>query len=306
MAAPEPATTGIRIVAGTYGSSCGQRRGNVTRHLAVTCDGSEQCDYRIHHMIIGDPAYGCRKDYIAEWTCAGASQVHRAYAEPEAGFGSVVRLGCPADATAGLPAQAGEPAPPSPALAIHVVAGSYGPNCRAPRGNVTAHLAEKCDGRPECAYRIHHWLIGDPVYGCAKSYIAEWTCGAESEVRRAVAEPEAGYGGGVYLSCDPTAPPKRLAPEGPRAAHGPIQVHSAAYGQRCARADDTATAELAQSCDGRWTCEYTVPFGSPTAPGRACGEDYAVAWTCGDDPDLQTVHLPPNAGPSALVVLHCP
>ncbi len=328
--AENPPDVRIRIVAGTYGASCGQPRGNVTRHLAEMCNGSKQCAYRIHHLVIGDPAFGCRKDYIAEWTCAGSSQRHRAYASPEAGFGSILRIGCPADAAVELPPETtetpapkiAEPLPPRPpppltedapppplpsaAQSIHVVAGSYGANCEAPRGNVTAHLAEKCDGRRECGYRIHHWIIGDPAYGCRKSYVAEWTCGKESQVRQSVASPEAGYGSVVYLSCDPAARPRPLASEGPRAAHGPIRVHSASYGQHCTRDDAAGTAELARTCDERWICEYTVPFGSAKDPGRNCGEDYVAQWTCGDDPDPQSVHVPANAGPGALVVLHCP
>jgi hypothetical protein len=286
-------------LAGTYGQNCGQERGNVTGHLAASCDGREQCEYPIHHTVIGDPVYGCRKDYVAEWACVGSSGVHRAYAQPEAGFGSIVEIQCPTQ-------NAPIPPLPSPGLPIRVVAGSYGFNCQAPQGNGTAHLAEKCNGHKECAYRVHFWLLGDPAYGCRKSYLAEWTCGDEPWLRHASAAPEAGYGSVVYLTCDREAVRKTLWAEGPRAAHGPIRVHSASYGSLCDNANGNATAHLESTCNGRWECVYPV-LRRPTGERiPTCANDYRVEWTCGDDPDVLSASVPSSAGTGAIVVLHCP
>jgi TonB family protein len=88
----------IAVRSGTYGSICGQPKGNETKHLAQVCDGKRGCDYTVDHSVIGDPAPNCRKDYIAEWDCG--SVAYRASAEPEAGLGSVVRLSCGQSATA--------------------------------------------------------------------------------------------------------------------------------------------------------------------------------------------------------------
>ena len=41
-----------------------------------------------------------------------------------------------------------------PALAITVIAGSYGRNCGAASGNVTSSLARTCDGRSVCSVAI--------------------------------------------------------------------------------------------------------------------------------------------------------
>ena len=93
-------------------------------------------------------------------------------------------------------------APPRHLHAIHVVAGSYGQNCRAAYGNVTPHLQQSCEGQSVCAYRVDYKVIGDPAYGCQKDYVAEWRCGDDPVVRRATAAPEAGFGSTIELRCD--------------------------------------------------------------------------------------------------------
>lgn len=84
----------IRVISGTYGQNCGTGHGNKTDHLASQCNGKSFCDYRIDHTVIGDPAFGCSKEYIAEWRC-GSGDLKSTKAKAEAGFGSVIRLSCP-------------------------------------------------------------------------------------------------------------------------------------------------------------------------------------------------------------------
>jgi hypothetical protein len=93
-----PPQTGISVVAGTYGGNCGASHGNVTAALASACNTLSRCDYIVDYTIIGDPAPGCAKDYVAEWTCNGQSLVQQATASPEAGYRKTVTLDC-------LPAQ---------------------------------------------------------------------------------------------------------------------------------------------------------------------------------------------------------
>jgi hypothetical protein len=85
----------IKVVAGTYGRNCGASHGNKTDHLARACDGKSHCEYTINYQVIGDPAVGCGKDYVAEWHCGDGSRVHRTSASPEAGFGKKIVLSCP-------------------------------------------------------------------------------------------------------------------------------------------------------------------------------------------------------------------
>jgi len=83
----------ITVTAATYGQNCGQPRGNVTSFLAAACNGKADCTYEIHWETIGDPAYGCQKDFIAEWSCGPGINLSTS-AAPEAGYGSTVRLAC--------------------------------------------------------------------------------------------------------------------------------------------------------------------------------------------------------------------
>jgi hypothetical protein len=85
---------------------------------------------------------------------------------------------------------------------IEVESATYGGNCGAPRGNETAHLAQACDGQPQCHYRIDYRAIGDPAVGCGKDYIAEWQCRGSRAPRRVKAAPEAGYGAVITLDCE--------------------------------------------------------------------------------------------------------
>lgn len=82
----------ISVIAATYGGNCGTARGNVTGHIANACNGKAACNYAVDHRVIGDPKYGCRKDYVVQYSCGG--QQRQASAGAEAGYGSVVTLSC--------------------------------------------------------------------------------------------------------------------------------------------------------------------------------------------------------------------
>lgn len=97
---PKP-HVGIKVAAATYGANCpGTSRGNKTTYLAQACDGKQSCQYQVWHYNIGDPAFGCRKNFIAEWTCNEDTTVRRAEAQlkpehaGEAGSGAIVSLSC--------------------------------------------------------------------------------------------------------------------------------------------------------------------------------------------------------------------
>lgn len=92
-------------------------------------------------------------------------------------------------------------APRIVASGIQVVAGTYGRNCKQPRGNKTAHLAKECNGKASCDYVVSSQELGDPASGCSKDYVAEWRCGSDPTLRRAVVSPEAGYKKRVSLTC---------------------------------------------------------------------------------------------------------
>ena len=83
----------ITVKAATYGASCNQSKGNVTKFLQDACNGHDRCDYSVRYQTIGDPAPGCAKDFSVEWTCSDGT-TGSATAPAEAGLGSKVTLQC--------------------------------------------------------------------------------------------------------------------------------------------------------------------------------------------------------------------
>lgn len=74
---------------------------------------------------------------------------------------------------------------------IRVVSATYGPNCNVPRGNVTSRIADFCDDRAVCEYRVDVAVLGDPAPGCAKELFAEYRCGRFGGLRSEVVPAEA-------------------------------------------------------------------------------------------------------------------
>lgn len=174
-----PAATAISVMSATYGGNCNAPSGNVTAHIANQCNGKNVCDYPVHYTRIGDPVPGCAKDYIVNYSCPDGI-TRSANAAAEAGVGSVVNLACPST--------------------ISVTSATYGGNCKAPSGNVTAHIANQCNGKDACDYPVHYTQIGDPVPGCSKDYMVNYSC-SDGSKRSANAPAEAGIGSVVKLNC---------------------------------------------------------------------------------------------------------
>lgn len=84
---------------------------------------------------------------------------------------------------------------------IEVLHATYGGNCGAPKGNVTAHLANLCNNTNRCEYKVDFKVIGDPAPRCGKSYEAEYRCRSRDETRKVSAPGEAGLGTVVLLDC---------------------------------------------------------------------------------------------------------
>jgi hypothetical protein len=71
----------IQVLEGLYGQNCADagyspppsppsnQNPDKTAHLAASCNGESSCVYSINHTLIGDPFFGCPKDYRAKWTC---------------------------------------------------------------------------------------------------------------------------------------------------------------------------------------------------------------------------------------------
>jgi hypothetical protein len=85
---------GISVTSATYGRNCGAPRGNATMFLAAACDGKRACDYTVSVDVLGDPANGCGKDFVAEYECKPRDTKHTEMLEGEAGLGKVLSLRC--------------------------------------------------------------------------------------------------------------------------------------------------------------------------------------------------------------------
>ncbi len=90
---PEP-TVGLNIRSATYGGNCGAPQGNVTRDLALSCNGKPDCAYRVDVERLGDPVPKCGKDFAASYSCAPDATILRKDLSGEAGFGSILDLSC--------------------------------------------------------------------------------------------------------------------------------------------------------------------------------------------------------------------
>ena len=83
----------INVLTAWYGQSCGAAHGNVTAHVKSRCDGKTQCDYVIDAGVLGDPANGCAKNFVALFTCSGKTTVMLSQVEAEAN-GRVLQMSC--------------------------------------------------------------------------------------------------------------------------------------------------------------------------------------------------------------------
>ncbi len=307
---PQPPPQGytIQIVGGTYGQSCNAPYGNKTAQLAAACNGQTTCNYKVDYQILGDPAYGCAKDYIAEWRCGADPTVNRAVAPAEAGFGSILALGCPPPAT--QPVYVPPPPPPQqppqmtpPVATIVVVAGTYGRVCNVPTGNRTESLARACNGRLECNYKIDMNLLGDPARGCQKDYMAQWRCGDDPRTYQAAVPAEAGVGLIITLTCNghESAPPPPPPPPG-----GGIQVVSGSFGLTCNAQPGNKTKFLADACNNKNVCNYKIDYAIIGDPAYGCAKNYVAEWRCAGDPTVHRAEAPAEAGFGSIVTLSCP
>lgn len=81
----------IRVRSAIYGANCNGRGGNVSNEVSRSCDGKANCAYMIDVARLGDPAYGCEKDFRVQYDCDGRQK--EAYVAPEAN-GKTVQLRC--------------------------------------------------------------------------------------------------------------------------------------------------------------------------------------------------------------------
>ena len=92
-----------------------------------------------------------------------------------------------------------EPIPPI--TGIVVISATYGGNVGAPANYGMEDLVASCNGKNLCNYTIDHEVIGDPVFGQAKDYVAVYKCGTDPNEKTITVPPEAGFGSIIQLDC---------------------------------------------------------------------------------------------------------
>ena len=84
---------------------------------------------------------------------------------------------------------------------LTIESATYGANCGAAAGNMTALLAEACNGRTRCEYVIDYQVIGDPVPGCGKDYRVTYTCAPGGLSQTQSVDAEAGFKRTLRIGC---------------------------------------------------------------------------------------------------------
>ena len=95
------------------------------------------------HDIIGDPALNCRKTYT--------------YKVSSEASGKTFNIDCGS-------------------LKIDISSATHGGNCGTPTNNVKGYLVAACESRSSCSYKVDHNIIGDPAYGCRKTFVYAYSC----------------------------------------------------------------------------------------------------------------------------------
>jgi hypothetical protein len=204
-------TSGIRVVAATYGPICGVAPGNVTAAVAQKCNGIEStCNIFVNYSTMGDPAYLCAKDFEVIWVCGSDPTEKRSYHEPVGDESYVVSIGCQNSSNGGSD---GAPPPDGakdarrracsgPASGICITSATYGPICGVAEGNVTALVARQCEGvRSSCTIHVSNSALGDPAYRCTKDFEVTWACGADATERTAYHLPVGDENYDVLIAC---------------------------------------------------------------------------------------------------------
>jgi hypothetical protein len=61
----------ITVTSATYGGNCGAPSGNATGYVAGQCNGELGCSVFVGNSVLGDPVFGCPKDFVVEYSCSG-------------------------------------------------------------------------------------------------------------------------------------------------------------------------------------------------------------------------------------------
>ncbi len=186
LTAPGAAQT-ISVSSATYGAHLTQVfnpckpviSGNATSLVKSKCDGQKSCLFTVDDATFpgGDPAFGCAKDFIAQFGCSG-DQIVRTVSVGGSGVeadGKTLYLTC------------------ATSNGIQVTQATFGGqvvakwnSCNpAPAGNWTNQVKAECNGTFTCNFlvQVKHFPSDDPAQGCFKSFSASYLCPGDPQPR---------------------------------------------------------------------------------------------------------------------------
>ncbi len=265
----EASAEGIRILSATYGANCGATPDNVLHHVQEACGSRrDQCTYAIDVNRVGDPAKRCSKSFELSYQCGRHGQSQSQTVEGEA-HGKSVSMDCRARSGGGT---------------LRVTEATYGANCGVPAGNVTAAVAQACNGKGSCSYSIDVNQLGDPARKCGKNFALYYECNDQGYVYdsgSSYVPPEA-HGQTVSVSCGGRGRSSRA-----------IEVLSASYGENCrGRNSNNAIGSVAKQCDGKAQCTYRVDLQVLGDPASGCTKDFSVRYRCHRNGDERVTRTP--------------
>ncbi|NML34586.1 hypothetical protein [Paraburkholderia antibiotica] len=83
-----------------------------------------------------------------------------------------------------------------------------------------------------------------------------------------------------------------------------ITIVSGTYGENCGAARGNLTGDIARHCNGRQTCDYSMPARQQGSTTAACPGDFLAQWHC-DGTDGHSAALSAGARPGDTLVLSC-
>jgi len=183
---------------------------------------------------------------------------------------------------------------------IKVISAKYGDNCKA-NYNV-ARVAKDCNGKSECHGIINNEYAGsDPAPGCGKDFRIKYSCGSTAKsyyVPGKLAE-----GGPWSLSCKCSDSATHTPPI--ISSSNKIAVVSGTYGTNCNASYGNKTTHLANTCNAKPHCVYSIEVAVIGDPASNCAKDYIAEWRCGGDQTVHKASIKPEAT-GQHVILKCP
>ena len=85
-----------------------------------------------------------------------------------------------------------------------------------------------------------------------------------------------------------------------------IIVTAGTYGRNCGASYGNKTEHLANACNNKSQCEYTIDYTVIGDPVVGCGKDYTAEWRCGQGSTVHKASASPEAGFRKNITLSCP